>query len=166
MPSLDQLQSRLRFADSAFTGNQYALAVYIHQYTMHGNTGGKHNVQPADYFSHKSGGRFFGHKNRHILFFRDLKEKGIRMKLSGKYNTGNRIGQQLIINFLLSFLRHGFHIRVFHEADNLKACGLIMLKISRHLKRRPVDVRLGDFNPLYINFRRQIFQLHLFDDLR
>ena len=87
------------------------------------------------------------------------------MKLPGKYDTGNGIGQQLVINLILPLLRHRFHIGIFHKADNLQAGGLVMLKIPRHLQRRPVDVRLGDFDPLDINFRCQVFQFHFLNDL-
>ena len=49
----------------------------------------------------------------------------------------------------------------FHETDNLHALMGKMLKISRQLKGRPVDLRNGDPVHRQIDVRRQIFQVHI-----
>ena len=70
-----------------------------------------------------------------------------------------------MVDFQLLFLRHGFHIGIFHKTDDLHPRGLMMLKITGKLKRRPVDVRLCDLDSLHVDLRRQIFQLHLRNNL-
>ena len=161
VPPLDQLQGRLRLTDAALARDQDALAVYVHQHAMDGNARRQPDVQPADGLSHKGGGRFLGHQDGNLLFNGDLTEERIRLQLPAVYQTGHGIGKKLVIDLQLPFLRHGFHIRVFHEADDLQARGLMVFKIAGKLQRRPVDIRLRDPDPLHLDLGSQVFQLHL-----
>ena len=96
-----------------------------------------------------------------LLLNGDLTEERIRLKLPAVYHAGHGIGEKLIVDLQLPFLGHGFHIRVFHKADDLQPRRLMVFKIAGKLQRRSVEIRLCDPDSLHLDLRRQIFQLHL-----
>ena len=159
--SLDQLQGRLRFSDAALARDQDALAVYVHQHAVNGDARRQPDVQPADGFGHEGGGGLLGHQDGNLLLNGDLTEERIRLKLPAVYHAGHGIGEKLIVDLQLPFLGHGFHIRVFHKADDLQPRRLMVFKIAGKLQRRSVEIRLCDPDSLHLDLRRQIFQLHL-----
>ena len=74
MPSLDQLQRRLGLTDAALARDQHALAVYVHQHAVHGDTGSQLHIQPADHFRHTGRSSLLAHQDRHAVLDRDLPE--------------------------------------------------------------------------------------------
>ena len=163
--SLNQLKRRLGFTDSALACNQDAFAIYVNQYAVNRNAGCQLDIQPTDQLCRKRTRRTLGHQKRNAFFNGNLPEQIIRMQLTTENNAGDRVIQKLLQHLLLFFFRHSLNIRVFYESNHLQTGRLKVFKIARHRKCRSVDIRQRNLNPLQVDFRSQIFQLHFFCNL-
>ena len=160
MSTLDQFQRSLALTDAALTHDQDTFAVYIHQYAMDGDARCQLYVQPADDLCHKIGCRFFGSKDRHIVFSSHLQHIFIRFRHRCEDHTGNLFGYKILKTVFSLFRIQVHQIGVFYITDNLYTFRGKMFKISCQLKGRSVDIRKGDAYMFHVHFRRKILQVH------
>ena len=153
------------FSHAAFARNKDADAVYVDQYAVDRDAGRQPHIQPADDLAHEIGGGVLGHQKRHAVLKRVLHEEFVGLQLSAEHDARDIQRQEFFVDPVLLLLRHLLHVGILHQADDLDPSRRKMLKISRHLHGRPVDVRLSDLDLRDIDLRRQILEVHLRDHL-
>ena len=161
--SLYQLQRSFGFTDTAFACYQHAFAVYIHQYSVNGDTGCQSLRQPSDKLGGKLGGNL-GHREYGNLSLPGvLQEDFIGLQISAVDKAGDIRGNKPSVYLMPALFRKLLHVAVLREADLLHTVGLIMLKIAGQLHTGTVDIRLGDLDIFKVYLRRNIFKMHFFD---
>ena len=117
--SLYELQSRLRLTDATLAGNQHALTIDIHQYTMHGNAGSELYVEPADCLRHKGGSRLLCREHGDPMCKRLFQKDRIGLQFTAENKCREIIAHHLIADFPLSRLLQITEIAVFYKSDDL-----------------------------------------------
>ena len=165
MASLDQLQRHLGFTDAALTGDQNAYAVDVDEHAVDRNARCQSDVEPADQFRCEVRGRVPRHEDRDAVLQRDADKELVGLQLPAEHDAGNVQGEEFPVDPLLVLILHLLHIGVFHQTDDLDPSRREVFKISRQLQRRTVDVRLPDPDLRHVDLRRQVFEVHLGDNL-
>ena len=137
-----------------------AFAIYIHQYTMNGDTRCQLHIQPADNLCHEIGCGFFCYKNRHIVLSSHIQHIFIRFRHRRKDHTGNLFGYKILKTAFSLFRIQVHQISILYITDNLYTFRGKMFKISCQLKGRSVNIRKSDAYMLHVHFRRKILQVH------
>ena len=165
MTSLNQFQSGLAFTDPTLTHDQDAYTIYIHKYSVNWNAWSKLHIQPADQLTHKRGSLFAGSEHRNIILFRGLYKLRFRLKIITEYNTRYFMCQKLFIDFIFSLSRKCLKIGTLYISNNLNTIQIKMIKKTRQLQSRSVDIRYMNLTLGNIHSGSEIFQIHLFYNL-
>lgn len=89
----------------------------------------------------------------------------IRLRPGRIDHTGNIAAHKPLIILHLRIGIQTFQITVLHISNNLHSLAGKMFKISRQLKRRPVNLRTVNLNPIRLHLRNQILKPQLVDHL-
>ena len=163
---LDEFQRRLALTDTALTHDKDALAVYVHQHAVNGNTRRQLDAQPVDDLCHHGRGLLIGVKYRTAKLHGQLQEFRIRACQAAEDRTRNFIRKILPVDLDLTLQRHVLQIGILHISHHLHSFLIKMLKISCQLQCRSVNIRNGEPDLGQINVRRQVLKAHCLHKFR
>ena len=143
MAALEKLHSRLALADTAFTDEQNAFAIDLHQDAVARDPGSQRRPEIGDNTGNQGAGGLGGAKHRNVVLFGHGDTFRPGLDVPGDDQRRKFVGEQAVKNHGALLLGQFFQIAGFHIAQNLQAHGFKMVEIARQLQPRTRHVRDG-----------------------